>query len=223
MSTELPLSEKRMTQFAAGIELLYREMDTRVANAISRQQREANGYHNMVLTYGEIGMTDFAAYLFKLRKYGALTAEGGDFYDLGSGCGRCCFVAALIHEFDLCCGIEILPGLHDLSCMALERYNEVLQPALEDERRRAKVKFVCDDFLSVDWSSGDIVFANSTCFSDGLMLGIAKQAELLKPGAIFITVSMPLPSPAFEIIDQTILRASWGTANSFVQRRKNVV
>jgi len=42
-------------------------------------------------------------------------------------------------------------------------------------------------FLDFDWSDGDVVFANSTCFDDELMLELSKKAELLKPGAIVVT------------------------------------
>ena len=41
--------------------------------------------------------------------------------------------------------------------------------------------------LDVDWSDGDVVFANSTCFEDDLMGSMARQAEKLKPGTYFIT------------------------------------
>ncbi len=42
-------------------------------------------------------------------------------------------------------------------------------------------------FLDFDWSDGDVVFANSTCFDDELMLGLSKSAEKLKAGAIVVT------------------------------------
>ncbi len=42
-------------------------------------------------------------------------------------------------------------------------------------------------FLDFDWSDGEVVFANSTCFDDELMLGLSKAAEKLRPGAIVVT------------------------------------
>ena len=35
-------------------------------------------------------------------------------------------------------------------------------------------------FLDFNWSNGDVVFANSTCFDDELMKDMSKQAEDLK-------------------------------------------
>jgi hypothetical protein len=42
-------------------------------------------------------------------------------------------------------------------------------------------------FLHYDWSDGDIVFANSTCFDDTLMENMSKQAESMRPGTFFVT------------------------------------
>jgi hypothetical protein len=42
-------------------------------------------------------------------------------------------------------------------------------------------------FLNYDWTDGDVIFANSTCFDDNLMLSMSKMAEELRPGAIFVT------------------------------------
>lgn len=42
-------------------------------------------------------------------------------------------------------------------------------------------------FLDFDWSDGDVVFANSTCFDDELMMDMSKKAERLKAGAIIVT------------------------------------
>ena len=42
-------------------------------------------------------------------------------------------------------------------------------------------------FLDFDWSDGDVVFANSTCFDDELMMDMSKKAEKLKAGALIVT------------------------------------
>lgn len=44
-----------------------------------------------------------------------------------------------------------------------------------------------------DWTDGDVVFANSTCFGDALMRRLASAATALKKGAIFITLTKRLP------------------------------
>lgn len=42
-------------------------------------------------------------------------------------------------------------------------------------------------FLDFDWSDGDVVFANSTCFDDELMIDMSEKATKLKAGAIVVT------------------------------------
>lgn len=54
-------------------------------------------------------------------------------------------------------------------------------------------------FLDYDWSDGDLVFANSTCFHDPLMAEMSHKAESLKPGAIFVTFTKGLSSDKFEV------------------------
>jgi hypothetical protein len=66
----------------------------------------------------------------------------------------------------------------------------------------------CASFLSTDWSDGDVVFANSTCFEDDLVANLAEQAERLKPGALFITFTKALGSDAFEILERKRYRMS---------------
>lgn len=44
-----------------------------------------------------------------------------------------------------------------------------------------------------DWSDATVVFANSTCFDDGLMRRMASAATALKKGTIFITLTKRLP------------------------------
>lgn len=44
-----------------------------------------------------------------------------------------------------------------------------------------------------DWSDGDVVFANSTCFDDSLMRRMASAATALKKGTFFITLTKRLP------------------------------
>lgn len=47
-----------------------------------------------------------------------------------------------------------------------------------------------------------MVFANSTCFGDDLMKKLAKGAAALKEGAIVVTMTDPVPSPAFEVLEE---------------------
>ena len=48
---------------------------------------------------------------------------GGKFYDLGSGTGKPVIAAAILHNFDVCVGIEILEGLYSMSLDVAAAYN----------------------------------------------------------------------------------------------------
>ena len=45
---------------------------------------------------------------------------------------------------------------------------------------------------------------------------MSKQAELCKPGTIFITFTKSLSSPKFHVIDKFMYTMSWGPATVFI-------
>ena len=49
---------------------------------------------------------------------------------------------------------------------------------------------------------GDVVFANSTCYSEKTMRAITSQAERLRPGAAFISFAQKLKLDMFELKDE---------------------
>lgn len=54
---------------------------------------------------------------------GIMQRRGGYFYDLGCGTGKPLVAAALLHEFDVCCGIECLEGLFTAAVELVGIYN----------------------------------------------------------------------------------------------------
>ena len=128
------------------------------------------------------------------------------------------FVARLTQDFSRCVGIEILSGLHQQARVIVDRYNQNFRSLLcAGQNQHASVYW--SSFLDFDWSDGDVVFANSTCYDDSLMESMASQAELMKAGSIFVTFTKGLPSKKFELIERKRYRMSWGPATVFIQRR----
>ena len=82
-----------------------------------------------------------------------------------------------------------------------------------------EIEFFCESLTSFDWSDGDVIFANSTCFSDTLMSEMADMAEKLKENAIFITFTKALPSELFEVTKKIRYKMSWGPATVFYHRK----
>ena len=119
------------------------------------------------------------------------------------------FAARFAYDFSKCVGIEILHGLHVQAVKVLERYNAEFkgQLAMGQSQHAAVYEvsrtFTCEtllvthrftililllltfpslsqgSFLDFDWSDGEVVFANSTCFDDALMLSLSQTVRLL--------------------------------------------
>lgn len=155
-------------------------------------------------TYGEIDWFSFASLLER-----AAPQRGDVFIDVGSGSGRALIAAALLHghRFRQCIGIELLPGLHHLARESVARYARMIENIEASDsgtikRRYPAVRAVQADLLSYDWSDGDVVFANSTCFSEELMEQLTEKAERLKSGARLITLTKGVESDAFELLSR---------------------
>ncbi|KAK7249174.1 histone methyltransferase [Aureococcus anophagefferens] len=130
---------------------------------------------------------------------GVMQAPGsGVFYDLGSGAGKPAVAAATLFEVRGAAGRKYLGGLVRASRDAKAAYEEVGVPLLASLGRTGPaVDFYeadATDLGAHDWSGGDVVFANSTCFDDGMLAAVARRAARLKRGAFFITFTKKLPA-----------------------------
>ena len=196
---------------------VFDECPLEVAKALSKRERNAKQLDGeKSLIYGEVEFGYFARVLRKIAP-----RNGGVFYDLGSGSGRALVIARLLHDFDVCKGIEVLENLNGAAQIICKRF-EVLASDVLDARTSKKIQVQCNSMLDVDWSDGDVVFANSTCFEDDLMGSMARQAEKLKPGTYFITFTKGLGSDAFDVIERKRYKMSWGPATVFIHVRKNL-
>lgn len=182
---------------------------------VSRRARETDGLTGSSLVYGEIEFSSFFATMEKVDKFGG---EKKVFYDLGSGAGKPVIAAALSSNFVKCVGLEYLQLLVDASREAALVYEEKKPDTI-----RTKIEFHCcdiTDLAAYDWTKdASVVFANSTCFDETLMLKIAKVAALLPSGTIFVTLTRKLPSDQFELCDSKLYQMSWGGATVIIQRR----
>lgn len=188
------------------------------AKLASRQERDTEWKGAAVgtsLTYGEI---DFKSFQTILQRFSS--TRGKTFYDLGSGTGRALVEARLLCDFDECIGIEILSSLHEKAVKVVAnfdqpRFRNVLSLSVPSK----DVKVYEGSILEDDWSDGDFIFANSTCFSLDLIDSISKLGEKLRPGSIFVTFTKALTSKAFEVLEQVRLKMSWGPATVYIHKR----
>eukprot|EP00981_Chlorochromonas_danica_P012991 scaffold5636_cov159-Ochromonas_danica.AAC.12 len=181
---------------------------------LSKNERESKDLtEEKSLIYGEVEFSSFYRVLRKINP-----SAGQIFYDLGSGTGKALFVARLTQDFSKCIGIEILHSLHCQAERIVRRYQEQVAPLLSLGTSSYAHAYE-GSFLDFDWSDGDLVFANSTCFGDDLMGSLSRQAEKLRPGAIVVTFTKGLSSSAFEVLERKRYRMSWGPATVFIHRR----
>lgn len=207
-----------------------------VGKAVSKKERDETGKHHSTLVYGEITFDSFALVFDKIKATygqpcpinglpGVMQEPGGIFYDIGSGTGKPVFAAVALHAFKKAVGIEILEGLFHTSQEIAIKWEAEAKPALRglNSGVDTEVEFLCGDFTDIstgrDWTDGDVLFANSTCFDDKLMGTLANLAAGLKKGAIFITLTKRLPSPHFKVLESEMYTMSWGGATVYVQQK----
>jgi len=186
--------------------------DTCNASLLERRSDKAkySGVLPSTLTYGEINDIVCLHRIFLFLRSEDLLPKHGIFYDLGSGIGRPVFGASLLHPFDKCVGIELLRSLHSMSMEVLNKWTECIEA---DDKLRSyisgrQVIFIQGSMLdssSIDWTDGDIVFANSTCFDNNMMQTLHDMSTTMKIGSIFITLSQPLILTSTSIVNENVI------------------
>ena len=153
----------------------------------------------------------------------------GNFYDLGSGTGKPVIAMSLIYHFKRLIGIEYLENLFRLSLEIKNTYDRTIRDKFENNQQLFnyetpnQIEFLQGDFLKHNWEDTSIIFANSTCFSLGMMQNIASKANKeCKSGTIIITFTKRLTnlSTDWELRDGFRRLMTWGIATIYVHRRK---
>ena len=153
----------------------------------------------------------------------------GNFYDLGSGTGKPVIAMSLIFHFKRLIGIEYLENLFRLSLEIKNTYDRTIRDKFENNQQLFnfetpnQIEFLQGDFLKHNWEDTSIIFANSTCFSLGMMQNIASKANKeCKSGTIIITFTKRLTnlSTDWELRDGFRRIMTWGIATIYVHRRK---
>jgi len=160
---------------------------------------------------------------------------GGIFYDVGSGSGRGIFAACVLHEWKKAQGIELLSGLYTVSNEVLNYYNQHMryenstantkpkEKKKQDDQElpfyydAVEISFVNADLRKYDWSDGDVIFANSTCFDEKLMEDLSACCERLKKGTYVISLTKKIKSDHFQCLESKQYHMSWGYATVHTQ------
>jgi hypothetical protein len=218
------LSESEVAAINTKFEVFHRiteNFPVSLGKQISKKERDDKNLIDTTLTYGEIDFHSLGEIFDTIRnRYGDIP-DGGIFYDLGSGTGKGVIAAAVLHSFEKCVGIEILEGLHDISVQVKEAYEREMPVALAQNpqvfKKMPEVQTILGSFFEVDWTDASFIFANSTCFDIAMRNRIS--ATPVKSGTLGISLTKPLSSSHWKILESIRKRMSWGEATVFIQRK----
>jgi len=191
-----------------GIRLAYEGSDGySIARTAKRQQRE-EGIFLDGIQYGEVDPLSFAAALAWCDP-----KAGERFIDLGSGNGKATLTAAAAFPFASATGVEIMRPLHEAAWRAHQRSRQ------GDWLQCTEVDFVCADALKHPWTSADVVFVSTTCWTDDMCAQLARDARSLKSGARLVCTSRPLDCTALRLLRRELLPYARGTLTFLAYER----
>ncbi len=174
---------------------------------ISLSARRRMSYEDKAFTYGEVLPDSFYQMLSMVKP-----KQGETFYDLGSGTGRAVFLAHLLFPFQKSVGVEILGELYKTAASVKSRFETSFKSTLPQEKQSQMIEFINEDFLTIDLSDANVVFANSTCFYPELMIGLERKFETLKKDTRVVVLTQYLQSPKFLLTKKDVFQMSWGKA-----------
>ena len=202
---------------------LMSEFPVSLGKETSRKERENRNFgpiSDSTLTYGEIDFVSIGQVLLTIEERFNCMPKGGIFYDLGSGTGKGVVAAALLGDFSICRGIELLEGLFSISTAIKTKYDERTSQILAEHsglfRTLPTVELYLNDFFQYDWSDAGLIFANSTCFDHDMMRKIGQVQ--LRNGTVGISFTKTIPGDNWIVLESIKKDMSWGEATVYIQR-----
>jgi hypothetical protein len=210
---------EKMRIYSMTVRNLYEKLPTEKIKAdVKSSLTEIEG-DQASLVYGDIDFFSFANILVKIKP-----RTGEIFVDLGSGTGRAVAAAMILYGDVLSrsVGIEILPRLHRSAASVIN--DLILEMAANPTFASHSCEAMVEEGDVLDeggfnWTTGDIIFINSTCFSDTLFQRVAAKCEQLKSGTRVLTLTKHLTSSRFKISSSINYTMSWGLATCFFQTK----
>ncbi|MYN02634.1 histone methylation protein DOT1-like protein [Pseudoduganella sp. DS3] len=154
------------------------------------------------LIYGEFTPLELDHYFTAVAPWLPERGQGpGHFIDLGSGLGKVVLTAALALPGMRCSGVELLGYRHEMAQARLQAMLAAGDPQ-EAGAIAARVQLRQQDMFEADVSDASLVYLYSTCFAPLMERLAEKLARELAPGALVSTTTVPLPHPAFELLQR---------------------
>lgn len=114
------------------------------------------------------------------------------FVDLGSGFGLAVLAAHGLFPFRSCYGLELVKEYYDVALSYADKYmqNEHFHGSSAQSECRPEDLFVHGDIFEHDWSDASVVFCNAVTWPPEVIRQLALRALRLKPGAVFMLMSL---------------------------------
>lgn len=231
-----PLPDEALDSRRELFNSIFRECSADVAKKASlaeREQRELLDAQS--LTYGEVDLDTLHDILNTVkREHGPLYHNRGIFLDLGSGAGKACVAAGLLHPFQRVVGIEHLQCLNDFAVAAQEKYVAATLPdsGMKPEIELLKGDFIADmeEKLEPIVSEVVILLVVATCFSEEQMEAVAKLAEKMPGGSIVVSFTQMLPESVvnqeaggWTLVHSELKQMMWGRSTCFIFKKVPVI
>lgn len=195
-----PLTDEELTARQGMLEEAFNGFPAVEVKMKSLAERKEGGLEDPGLAYAEVEFGTIKSILGMVQEQLAPLYPGqGCFLDLGSGCGKPCIAAGLLHPFAKVVGVEMLGCLNDIAAAGLGKLkSEEMQ--LPEGFALPEISFVKGDFaaefdahIAPLAPEVTICLAVATCFGPPQLEAMAKLAALMPNNAVLITVSQGLP------------------------------
>ena len=123
-----------------------------------------------------------------------------------------------MHPFAQVYGIELLATLHREASM-LHRQFVQIKDQLPIGCGNGSVQLLRGDFLEVDWSFANLVFANSTVYGVQLFAAIEERSRLMAVGSWFVCTTRVLVSEYWTVVHKIRADMSFGRATVYFHQK----
>jgi hypothetical protein len=154
-------------------------------------------------TYGEITPRAVSKFVKKLK-----LKSSDVFVDLGSGIGKLVMQTCLESNATQCRGIELSDSRYG---QAITAYND-LKKSHPDVAER--ISFTLGDIVTENIDNATVVFMCSTCFSDELMVKLAKKLKNLPKLEVVATLKKLPEDSGFELVGSDTYEMTWSAETS---------
>lgn len=159
---------------------------------------------NIALAYSELSFSIVNQLINLVKeKCGPLFPSKGIFLDFGSGAGKTCIAAGLIHPFEKVVGIETLQCLADVEAAAQGKYAEAALPegVPKPEMNFIKGCFVTEFDTHLEAIAPEVAVAIvvATTFGEPEMQAVTKLAQKMPEGSSLIMITQMLEE--FLVVD----------------------